>query len=356
MSIGFYGKTIYLEGKIDLNNKNWNPIGTLKYFYGKFNGKNNTIYNLKLDGSNYSGLFGLLAGAEIKDLNIENVNISNCYWGGSVASYSCGNTVIENVNVTGNVTLSGLYYIGGIIGQVKDNTTIKNINMNGNITISGQYITAGIVAEAQNNTIVQDTNLSGNIIITGPYYVAGVSGYITGVPTIKNVKIEANEESKIVGTASDSINNAGGIVGNCVGSYFEGVITYATIEDCTSNIDVIISGAGAGGIAGYIDATKIKNCTSGADVILDAKASDEEYLTIGGISGYTCNSDNTISSTNNVILEECTFNGNLIYKVNGEAQSNVEFSNNGIAGCDRLYTSQNLKIINCSFNDNLINN
>ena len=324
VSTGNYlmGKNIYLENDIDLNNKNWTSIGSTSYFSGNFYGQNNTIYNLNSENKTYDGLFGLLYKAQIKDLNVENIRINNSVYSGGIASF------------------------------VYDGATIQNVNLSGDITINTLYTGGGIVGWTQGNCIIQEITLTGNVKVVGPYYVAGIAGYSTGIPTIKDITIKVDDESYVKATSAESINNVGGIVGVCTGSFAEPNINFATIENCYSNINVVIAGVGAGGIAGYVDAAIIKNCKVEADVSLNAVTNEgKEYLTIGGITGYTCHS----GDVNNVTIDNCTFNGNLKYSINGEIQSDVTYSNNGIAGCDRINTSQNLKVNNCYFNKTQVN-
>lgn len=164
----------------------------------------------------------------------------------------------------------------------------------------------------------------------------------------KNININVNNESYIKATSTEYINNSGGILGFCNGNSGN---NYAIIDNCYSNIDVIICGSGGGGITGYADATIIKNSICEARVALETPSSSEDYLSIGGISGYTCNS----ILINYVEIENCKFNGNMEYVVNDNIDSSVEFSNMGIAGCDRNSASQNVIITNCYFNNTEVN-
>ena len=64
---------------IDLNNKEWSPIGTSsKHFRGSFDGGSYTIKNLsinKADGSDL-GLFGYTnSGINVKNVTLDGVNI-----------------------------------------------------------------------------------------------------------------------------------------------------------------------------------------------------------------------------------------------------------------------------------------
>ncbi len=343
----FYGKTVKLGADIDLNNQQWRPIGSQVYYYGDFDGQNHTIYNLKSDNQSYVGLFGLLASSKITNVNIHNVSITNSYYAGAIAGYATGTVIVENVKLTGKVDINGYYYIGGIIGYIQETPTIKNILLDGNINISTTYAGGGILGYAQGKTLIDGIEVKGILKAVGPQYMGGVSGYIVGQPTIKNVKILVEEESFINGTTIDGINNSGGIVGNCTGTFIEPNINFAIIENCDVNINVIIARAGAGGIAGFVDAAKIINCEYTGTVILDSIYDFQEYLSIGGIAGYACNSNDV----NNVTIEKCKFNGELKYIFEGQEKEDVDYLNSGIAGGDRSYSSQNLTIIDSYVND-----
>ena len=111
------GRTFKLGANIDMANvANFTPIGNLqsKPFKGTFDGQGHTISNLTVNGERYNGLFGWLEEGTIKNLTIDNANIS----GYSPYRADCGGLVgfnkagtIENCTVDAQV--SG-YYTGGI--------------------------------------------------------------------------------------------------------------------------------------------------------------------------------------------------------------------------------------------------
>ena len=78
----FEGDTIYLEVDVDLDNCDWDPIGTAvpgekNRFYGSFDGQGHTISNLKIaDGHYYAGLFGFIATYDYSQ-TFSNVTINN---------------------------------------------------------------------------------------------------------------------------------------------------------------------------------------------------------------------------------------------------------------------------------------
>ena len=75
---GFTGSKIVLMSDIDLDNKEWTPIGTSEQpFSGTFDGNGHTISNIHCSdaSSDYVGLFGYTDGGRISDLSIEKVDV-----------------------------------------------------------------------------------------------------------------------------------------------------------------------------------------------------------------------------------------------------------------------------------------
>ena len=97
-------KHFQLTADIDLENKEWTPIGTEDtLFQGTFDGYGYQIANLKIsNGVEYAGLFGNVWGA-----------------------------TIQNCNVTGEI--NGYNHTGGIVGYANNNTYILNCSFQGNV-------------------------------------------------------------------------------------------------------------------------------------------------------------------------------------------------------------------------------
>ncbi|MCI8979060.1 MAG: hypothetical protein HFE52_00175, partial [Clostridia bacterium] len=111
-----------LTADIDLNSEEWIPIYpasgyATEAFAGTFDGDGHTISGLSInsDKSN-QGLFGLINGAEIKNLNVcGNVTSSNNYVGGIVGKIQQG--TVSNCSFSGSVTTTKIGgYAGGISG------------------------------------------------------------------------------------------------------------------------------------------------------------------------------------------------------------------------------------------------
>ncbi len=158
--VTFDGKTVKLGKNIDLYAEDENgdvicfdPIGSYRNevaFKGTFDGQGFTISNLSqntwaLDNGYYYsdlglGLFGLLEDATVKNLTIDNANISGesaiC---GTVAACAYGDCTFENITVKNSKVNDYQYYAGGIVGWASGNHTYKNINMDASTIIGSQW-------------------------------------------------------------------------------------------------------------------------------------------------------------------------------------------------------------------------
>ncbi|MDO5441158.1 MAG: hypothetical protein Q4F55_01185 [Bacillota bacterium] len=128
-----------LSADIDMTGNEWAPID----FSGTFDGKGHSISNLFVSGhsqgldlvydgnmkvyqTRFCGMFGILDGAVVKDLTINNINYEcatgeECVFSGSIAGFM-SDALIDNVSVNGTgflETSSKCFGIGGIAGYGK---------------------------------------------------------------------------------------------------------------------------------------------------------------------------------------------------------------------------------------------
>lgn len=195
----FLGKDIAIGKDIDMSGINrsngWYFPKNHDSYYGSLWGLGHNIDNLTITGTNEVGLVPKLDGGVIRDLNLNNVNITgNENVGGIIGkAYSHGTpTKIQNIDISGSI--SGNKSIGGIIG---------NAELRG--TGGGLYGTDGIIDVKKINT---------NLTVKGSNDVGGVVGYSqlqgvgAGGAVLDISKINTNN-SHIAGK-----ENIGGIVGN----------------------------------------------------------------------------------------------------------------------------------------------
>ncbi|MCM1004056.1 MAG: hypothetical protein NC408_06930 [Candidatus Gastranaerophilales bacterium] len=272
------GYTYILANDIDLREwyeligeDYWAPIGNSRNpFKGTFDGNGYTISNLKFDNFEdvnvdfdiYMGLFSHCEGATIKNLGVENIQITNTtgmsYIGGLAAS--CVDCRIDNCYVTGNITSEGedafSTGIGGLVGYM-DNSTIINSSSDVNISATAAY-SGGLVGVGFGN-------------INKCYSTGSMSGYV-----------------------------AGGLIGILTNS--------SDITDCYHTTGLISSliedgallGGLIGGVAGTADnniTVNIKNCYSTSDIVSNVKNASSDNSIIGGLIAATQNANVSISNS-----------------------------------------------------------
>ena len=114
----FKGKTFVLTQDIDLGGKEWTPIGNSNnIFKGTFDGDNHVVKNLKITGKNSNvGLFGVTHDGEIKNLVVENAEVSGRLNVGVVAGQPY-TSKYTNITVKGHVEVNGMAYVGAVGGK-----------------------------------------------------------------------------------------------------------------------------------------------------------------------------------------------------------------------------------------------
>ena len=221
-----------------INNGNWNPIGWYQNaaqlsgnvsnsFKGTFDGDGHTISGLKIVNISKNlqnvGLFGVLDGAVVKNLVIEDARVYGYNHVGILAGQIKGESVITDVTVEGTAaanTSSGGYAsdaaVGGLAGKIFGSSsgsraTIENVTATVNtVNLGATSKTGGIAGEVSNAYIV-DTSVSatGNNIL-GRYYVGGIVGAMSSGTSLYNVSVDGT----IGGNGAYAV---GGITG-----YYEG--------------------------------------------------------------------------------------------------------------------------------------
>jgi hypothetical protein len=274
---------------------NWTPIGnatTANQFRGNFNGNGKVISNLTINRptTNYQGLFGYLNGGTIKNLGVENCNITGQEYIGGLAG-SGGS--YENCYVTGAV--NGTRIIGGLVGSAGSSIT----NCYTTCTVTGSDFVGGLVGNA--SASITNCYTTGNV--NGSDNVGGLTGANTGNLIQKcyatgNISGNANVGG-LVGhnTASSSINSrvrdcyatgnvtgsesyVGGLVGQ---NAYVGVIenSYASGNVIGNNYVGGLSGSGSAG--GYVSPA-IRNCIAANNSVIATATSGTTYVNraIGG--------------------------------------------------------------------------
>lgn len=239
----------------------WLPIGEEEEsFLGIFDGDGFTISNLMIDrtgfGNDNQGLFGHITGAVLKNIKLENVDVTSYRNTGGLVGYSVNGT-IEYCEVYGSVSGSG-NKIGGIVGE-SELSFIENSAFEG--TVSGHQYVGGLIGYVDNNT--QITACYTDSDASGYSNVGGIAGYHIGGSIIN--------QSLSTGTISAN-TNVGGLVGFNIGSlmnsysnadisgnyYLGGLIgaDYGNVNNCFS-FGYVEPGSNSGGLIGHGTSTVV---------------------------------------------------------------------------------------------------
>lgn len=256
---------------IAMGSNAFTPIGNSSTkFAGTLQGNNCTINGLTVSGQ-YSGLFGYLNNATIKDLTVNVTNTSDATSVAGISGVVNGTTTINNCKVTGSV--KGTHQVGGLVGFAQDCT----------LNITG----------CTNSATIETTNQDSDKSRTS---AGGIVGYVNAAAT---VNIIGTKNDGAVKTSSGRANSGvGGIVGFSNGT--------VNIEGCSNTANGAITGkAGVGGIVGYTKNGSItKSFNQGTitsnDGAIDFGNGKGSYS--GGIVGYSgasignCHNQGTVTT------------------------------------------------------------
>lgn len=181
----------------------WMPIGNFStYFYGHFDGDGHVISNLYMNSaSNYRGLFGRIApSASIKNVGLENVDVSISSVGGALVGYISSDSIVERVYVTGsvNVTSNGGAIFGTNHGTVSQSYSTADVT-----SVSGAII-GGLGGSNDTGGLIVNCYARGNLTTTSAY-TGGLVGNNDGA-TVTN--------SYATGAVPDDSSNHGLVSGS----------------------------------------------------------------------------------------------------------------------------------------------
>ncbi len=323
--ISFEEKTVNLLSDVDLNSKEWTPIGYNKAvtFKGTFNGGNHTVNGVSpviQAESQAVGLFGDNSGV-IKDVIVSG---TVTYSGDEVATVCLGGVVGINRG-----TIEGCRNYASVSGVNAMTEGKINIYLGG---IAGYHTGSGTIEDCQNQGVIEGENVKSE---SSTVAIGGIAGWAeAGVENCEN-----DQSVRCKGLKS----YAGGIIG-C----FKAA---STISNCYNygsvTIEDAVSISMAGGIVGYMPIAT--GCVSGsynyAEVTANI-ANATEYAKAGGIVGHnyggqiTSNTNNGAVTATNSETAGCSAAGGVVgYNLkegaihlctngtNGSAQSG------GVYGC-----------------------
>ncbi|WP_075983080.1 GLUG motif-containing protein [Bacillus massilinigeriensis] len=292
----------------------WVPIGDkTNRFTGSIDGNGKTIRNLiinRASQSQYTGLFGFIDGATIKNLKLDDINVTGWIQTGGLVGTAFSST-ISDCSVS-DARIHGDNFSGGFIGYVKDGS-VNNIEIVG-VNLSGGSQSGNLIGRLDNGQVSGIT--ASNLTISGSTFNGGLIGY--------------DQSSQISDVTASNINvksqsDSGGILGQSIGSTIHtldikqvvidasgynqigGVIGTAgniNLEDI--NIEgVNLNGANfAGGLIGTEDYTSTKT------IINNVAAKDIKItITSQKAAGLIAEIDTPESQISNVVLDNVEISG-----------------------------------------------
>lgn len=258
----FSGKTIQLTADIDLNGKEWTPIGKNTLFRGTFDGGNHTISNLKVSGSgatddNTKGLFGGAGGATFRNLTIDNANVAGSEYVGALVGTNYEG-VFENCRVT-NSKISGSTSTGALIGRIAEAKS--------HLQITGCSVKDCDVTILNNTAFGSDDDVAGKKI-------GGIVGAVAAYtdPGITTAPILTFANCTVDGLKINSLSGASTAVNDLMGQLDNLTALMSQVE--FSNISVI-NGSGyrsADPYMQYIGALRLSVLTNPVLITLNGTA------------------------------------------------------------------------------------
>ena len=314
----------YNKNKIDENNKperQWVPIGTLDRPYrGTFDGQGATISGLYVNDEygNQGGLFGVLDGATVKSVTIENSYVRTSNDNGLICGICDNKSTISECNVNSSFCVTDDddgKCIGGICGRCRNSSRIEKCNISGG-SVKGKSFIGGIVGDCDTRSEVIDCT-SSNINVSGGFGVGGICGECHNSSKIRVSETSGNISVKFSGELSDGSSDRfsdnfsiGGICGKCYNS--------SKVEKCNIVNGVVkVCVEGTSDIGGIVGASGLKSEITGCsskETNIDCKERQGEIFApyyIGGICGNAY--ETTISNCNISSTTEYTISGKYSY-------------------------------------------
>lgn len=230
--------TYRLAKNIDMatyaSGEGWTPVSN---FTGTFDGRGYTITNLTVNRptTRSCGLFAeIKSNAEVKNLNLEQVNVSGGEYTGVLAGICSGN--VSNITIKGGQVNSAQTYIGALVGAF-DQGTIDGCYVE-DVIINGNNSVGGLIGTMYNGTVYRS---GAKVKITA---VESVGGLIGSIVANSNTTVnQAFANADIIGQ-----KNVGGFIGTLQITSRSTL----TLKDSYSEGIIDNGGEGKGGSIGYL--------------------------------------------------------------------------------------------------------
>ena len=287
-----------LGNDIDLQNKEWTPIGVFvdRDFRGTFDGHGYSILNFKIttfqSNADVTGLFGTSTGV-IKNLTVSGFNIdlrSDNYVtvGGIVGNSYGANSSISNCHVTNGkvrVISKSPANIGGICGTAQETDITK---CSSSATVHGE----STLKSGENASQIPDTR-GGSIV--GSIFNGSIS--------------HCTSDGDISMSSANYCLQAGGIVGAAISSDISSSDSSCRIKinSSYSSGDYQYTCGYAGGICGEINGGTISRSFHSGNI--SVKGSSNYY--VGGLAGWLNGDIVNSYATSKISLNAAGLHGNL---------------------------------------------
>ena len=238
----FRGREAVLAKDLNMEGMEMEAIGTAEVpFRGTFEGQGCEISNLSIEGGDNQGLFGVVQGGTVQNVNLTQAQITGGRNTGGIVGSSSG--TIKNCTFEGNV--QGAESVGGIVG-VQTGGSITRCSSQ--VEVSGTGNDAGGVLGKGNGGRTQLCSSEGSVS-GGTGTCGGVAGYLNGT-SVSNCYSKAD--------VSTTGANIGGIIGGIDGN--------SPARFCYATGSITNSGTGnEGGAVGWNRAGAVSDCYYNSD-------------------------------------------------------------------------------------------
>lgn len=330
---GFGGKYFVITADLDLSSVcgpningseiDWIPIGNTTYpFKGHLNALHHVISNLYINdpSSNNQGLFGILNGADIDSLHLENGFVKGGANVGALCGTATNSTQISSV--TSGLVVQGSDNIGGITGVAQTSNVAYSTN-SGSVIASIRNV-GGIIGKTENSTVNYSINAG---IMIAPTAVGGIVGSLEGATSAVNYALNTGMiigQDEFMGAISGKkVSNP--TVSNC---YYDKQIFTAS-SDGTGLFTTEITGTGLQGNLG-----NSSDWLFSADLYPRVATTANHQVSLLAAAPFFLSQDSTGFETLELVLEDFTVSTD-----NGIQWTSVNTSS--------LSITQNQATINC---------
>jgi hypothetical protein len=233
-----------LENDIDLSDsvfrdagRGWIPAGlsSSEPFVGTLDGAGHTIRNLTVNRppDSYQGLFGYLAGAEVRNLRIENASIRGNQYTAILAGYADG-ALIEHVHASGEISGGG--DTGGLVGRLASACDVNHVSFAG--SVAGDSNTGGLAGSTTSGNRIRHAWTIGSV--RGGMQTGGLIGYFRHSSIGTNCSLaDSYSRASVAGTS-----NVGGAIGYAYYSNVSRVYSSGAVWGTGTNVGGFLGLAG----------------------------------------------------------------------------------------------------------------